>query len=244
MDENNHFENDFENEPRELYEDDVQEEPEYEEEEVSEKKVNVGKEIFEWVYTIVIALIIALAVKAFVFDVVRVDGPSMNPTLENSDRLIVTKLGYKPKQGDIIILDATYSKREQYIDMLEEHKGGALNVFEKLQMKFNLPSVLKTKYYVKRVIALPGQTVDIVDNKVYVDGQPLDEPYYSGETHKLDSGVTYPVTVQENCVFVMGDNRGNSTDSRSSTLGQVPYEAVFGKAQLRFWPLNSMGLLH
>lgn len=233
----------FEKESQELNEEEVYTEQEFEEE-TFEKKVNWGKEIFEWIYTIVIALIIALVVKSFVFDVVRVDGPSMNPTLQNNDRLIVTKLGYKPRQGDIIILDSTYSKRQQYIDELEKRSGHEQTIFEKLQMKFNLPATLKTKYYVKRVIALPGQTVDIIDNKVYVDGQQLDEPYYSGDTHKLDSGVVYPVTVQEDCVFVMGDNRGNSTDSRSSLLGQVPYEAVFGKAQLRFWPLGSIGLLH
>ena len=73
-----------------------------------DKKMNsVGKEIFEWFYTIAIALVIAFAIKAFLFDVVRVDGSSMFPTLENNDRLIVTKLGYEPKQGDIIILDSS-----------------------------------------------------------------------------------------------------------------------------------------
>ena len=66
---------------------------------------NLGREVWEWVYTIAIALVIAFVIKGFIFDIVRVDGPSMYPTLVNNDRLIITKLGYKPKQGDIIILD-------------------------------------------------------------------------------------------------------------------------------------------
>jgi signal peptidase I len=234
MDEN------FEYESNEEIEDNL-EETEFEE--LPEKKVNIGKEIFEWCYTIAIALIIAIVVKAFVFDVVRVDGPSMLPTLHDNDRLIVTKLGYKPKQGDIIILDSTHEKRQTYIDKVEESNGHKLTLTENIKLKLSMPKSLKTKYYVKRVIALPGQTVDIIDGNVYIDGSKLEEPYFDGFTQRLDSGVSYPVTVQENHVFVMGDNRGNSTDSRSSMLGQVPYEAVFGKAQLRFWPLNSINIL-
>lgn len=208
-----------------------------------EKTFSLGKEIFEWVYTIAIALIIAFVVKSFVFDVVRVDGESMYPTLMNSDRLIVTKLGYKPEQGDVIILDSSYVKREKYISQLEKQKGHEMTLTESLKFKLNTPKELKTKYYVKRVIALPGQTVDIHDGGVYVDGQLLDEPYYDGVTNKTDTSVKYPITVKEDCVFVMGDNRANSTDSRTSILGQVPYKAIFGKAQVRFWPLNTIGLV-
>lgn len=207
------------------------------------KKKSVGKEIFEWVYTIAIALVIAFAIKAFLFDVVRVDGSSMFPTLENNDRLIVTKLGYEPHQGDIIILDSSYKNREAYYDKLASSKGKEeLSSFDKLLNLKNLPSNLKKRYYVKRIIALPGQTVDLKDGKVYVDGEMLDEPYYSGLTQSIDSAVEYPLTVEEDMVFVMGDNRPHSKDSRSSELGQVPYDAVLGKAQLRIWPLNAIGV--
>lgn len=206
------------------------------------KPFNLGKEIFEWVYTIAIAVVIALLIKGFIFDVVRVDGSSMYPTLVDNDRLIVTKLGYKPQQGDIVILDSEYKNQQAYYDKIKEENGGDLSLFQKLAAKAQMPDNLKTRYYVKRVIALPGQTLDLKDGKVYVDGQLLDEPYYDGVTTSIDSSVTYPITVGEDMVFVMGDNRTRSKDSRSSELGQVPLEALLGRSQVRIWPLNDIGL--
>ena len=215
----------------------------------SEKEFNLGKEIWEWVYTIVIALVIALLIKAFVFDVVRVDGSSMYPTLVNNDRLIVTKLGYKPHQGDIIILDSRYKAREAVFDEMALAQGKEeLSQFTKMRLTFvaNLPfhkpSELEKKYYVKRIIGLPGQTIDLRGGKVYVDGEELDEPYYDGETTAIDPTVEFPITVEDDMVFVMGDNRPHSQDSRTSALGQVPIEAILGKSQIRIWPLGDMGI--
>ena len=174
---------------------------------------------------------------------VRVDGSSMFPTLVNNDRLIVTKLGYTPHQGDIVILDSTYKGREEYYDKVANNKGETkLSLTEKFTAWRGLPPSLKKRYYVKRIIALPGQTVDLQNGKVVVDGKVLDEPYYEGTTQSIDSSVQYPITVGENMVFVMGDNRPHSKDSRSSELGQVPYEALLGKSQIRIWPLNDIGL--
>ncbi|MCX7714826.1 MAG: signal peptidase I [Clostridia bacterium] len=205
---------------------------------------NLGREILEWVYTIAIALAITFIVKYFVFDVVRVDGPSMIPTLQNNDKLIVTKLGYKPKAGDIIILDSAYSKRHEYIESVEQAQGHEMTLFDKISFKLNTPSYLKERYYVKRIIALPGQTIDLdSEGHVLIDGQILNEPYYQGVTKPIDSKVSFPITVEEGKVFVMGDNRGVSKDSRSSELGQVPYEAILGKAEFRIWPLNSISVL-
>ena len=206
------------------------------------KDFNLAKEIWEWVYTLAIAIAIAMLIKVFIFDIVRVDGSSMFPTLVDNDRLIVTKLGYKPSQGDIIILDSTYKDREEYFDRLAEEKGKEkLSFVDKLITERSMPSSLKKKYYVKRVIGMPGQTVDLADGKVYIDGELLDEPYYDGTTTSIDATVEYPITVDENCVFVMGDNRNHSKDSRSSELGQVPYDAILGKSQIRIWPLNAIG---
>jgi len=203
---------------------------------------NLGKEIFEWIYTLVIALAIAFVIKGFIFDVVRVDGPSMESTLINNDRLIITKLGYTPKSQDIIILDSNYKSREKYYDTLEM-SGQKVNALSKTIDYFSLPTNLKKRYYVKRIIGLPGQTVDIVNGKVLVDGEILDEPYLDDNliTSITDSSVKYPVTVSEDCVFVMGDNRPHSKDSRSSDLGEVPIDAILGKSQFRIWPLNSIG---
>ena len=206
------------------------------------KEKSILKEIWEWVYTLAIAITIALLIKGFVFDVVRVDGSSMFPTLVDNDRLIVTKLGYTPHQGDIIILDSTYKNREEYYDRIATEEGKEeLSAIDKFLKKRDMPSSLKTKYYVKRIIALPGQTIDLVDGKVYVDGEELDEPYYNGTTVSIDPTVEYPVTVERDNVFVMGDNRNHSKDSRSSELGQVPYDAILGKSQVRIWPLNAIG---
>lgn len=206
-------------------------------------KKSIGREIFEWAYSIVIAVIIAFLIKGFLFDIVRVDGPSMSPTLLNNDRLIISKLPYDPETGDIVILDSNYTKREEYYDTMAMTEGkDELGVFRKLFEGFRLPESLNKIYYVKRIIATEGQTVDLIDGAVYVDGKKLDEPYYDGETYPTDSSVIYPVTVSEGCVFVMGDNRGNSLDSRASRLGEVDEDAILGKSQLRIWPINTLGL--
>lgn len=204
--------------------------------------MKILKEVWEWTYTILIAVAIAFVIKAFLFDIVKVDGQSMERTLQHGDRLIVTKLGYEPEQGDIIILDSTYKARERYFKEAALAEGKQeFGFFVKKIKYFSIPKELKRRFYVKRVIATPGQTVDIKDGKVYVDGEVLEEEYYKGETYPLGSSTEYPLMVEENTVFVMGDNRGNSTDSRSSALGLVPYEAVLGKAQIRFFPFNKIG---
>ncbi len=200
-------------------------------------------EVWEWTYTILIALVIVLLLKTFIFDIVRVDGPSMNPTLTHNDRLIVTKLGYTPKHGDIIILDSTHRERHSYYNVLAEESGkDSLNIFEMgYHYLTDMPKNLKSVYYVKRVIGLPGDEIDIRDGRVFLNGEILEEAYYDGYTTKTDLTVSYPVTVEEDCVFVMGDNRHNSKDSRASVLGQVPVDAVEGKAIFRLWPFSAIG---
>ena len=204
-------------------------------------KFDLKKELLEWLYTIVAAVAIVVVIKSFLFDLVVVDGPSMFPTLVNGDRLVVTKLGYKPDQQDIIVLDSTYKDRTEYYEEI-----GADSGLEKLVGYIKAPKNLKHRYYVKRIIAMPGQVVDInkADGKVYVDGKLLDEStYYNNITSTYDPKVEFPFTVSEDCVFVLGDNRPQSKDSRSSDLGEVPIDAIFGKCAVRLWPLTSIGLL-
>lgn len=201
---------------------------------------HILKEVWEWTYTIAIAVAVAMLFKCFLFDLVKVDGSSMDPTLHHADRLIVRKIGYKPEQGDIVILDSTYKAREAYYTQKAHQKGkDKLNAIEKFFT--DVPDSLEKRYYVKRIIALPGQTVDIKDGRVYVDGLILDEPYYKGITRPNNPSVSYPLTVSDNMVFVMGDNRGNSTDSRSPSLGLVPFDAIAGEAIFRLYPFGSMG---
>lgn len=206
------------------------------------KKKSVGREIFEWAYSIVIAVVIAFIIKGFLFDVVRVDGLSMYPNYDDNDRLIVTKLGYTPHQGDAIVLDSNYKKREAHFEALAEREGKEeLSWVRKTKERLTGSGDMRRVFYIKRVIATEGQTVDIRDGKVYIDGNEYSEPYISQETYITDASVVYPFTVSEDCVFVMGDNRGNSKDSRSSDLGEVPKSAILGKANFRIFPFNKIG---
>ncbi len=169
-------------------------------------KKSLQREVLEWVLSIVIAVVVALIIRNFVFTVVKVEGTSMVPTLQNNDRLIVWRLGYEPKEGDIIVL----------------HQKGE-------------------HPFIKRIIATEGQTVDINfrTHKVFVDGVELDEPYINQPTAETGD-VTFPVTVSEDSVFVMGDNRNNSRDSRFQSVGMVAEEDIIGKAIWRFFPLNNI----
>ena len=205
------------------------------------KTDKILREIWEWIYTIAIAFAIVFTIKAFLFDIVKVDGSSMFPTLVHGDRLIVTKLGYRPKAGDIVILDSTYKDREEYISA-KARKAGKDNYSYIEKLLLDIPDNLDKRFYVKRVIGLPGQTVDIKNGRVYIDGEILEEEYYKGVTNTTDPSVSFPLVVDEDTVFVMGDNRPNSIDSRFSDLGLVPYDALLGKAQVRIWPLSEISL--
>ena len=185
---------------------------EYDEEKPKAKKSAWLKEFYEWTQAIAIALVVALIINQFFFAIVQVEGDSMLPTLVNKQRLVVTKFLYKPEQHDIVIV-----------------KSEALG-----------------KHIVKRVIAVPGQEIDI-DSKtgdVYVDGVMLDEPYIKDKIHPLRVGsrYNYPIVVPEDTVFVMGDNRNNSQDSRS--IGVVKFDEIVGKASLRILPLDKFGGLY
>lgn len=189
-------------------------------EEITEtvKKFDVKKEIFEWVQAIVIAVIIAFVLRTFVLTLVKVQGESMEPTLQQSDRLYVNRFMYNPEKGDIIIFR---------------------------------PASDPKRPYVKRVIATEGDTVyiDFESGEVFVNGEVLNEPYILEPTHRNGSYITSlmengtyskenPIVVEKDKIFVMGDNRNNSKDSRE--IGQVPKDEIIGHALFRFWPLSNI----
>ncbi len=191
------------------------------EESVSDKQI-VEKEPFsfpEFIYDIVEMLALTTCTVLLVFAIICriaiVDGDSMNNTLYDGDVLIVSDLEYKPRCGDIVVF------------ALEDADGNA-------------------KSYVKRIIATGGQVIDIDFDtwEVTVDGKLLDESEYANFASKylVLSDYEYPLTVPEGHVFVMGDNRNNSLDSRSDDVGCVDERLIFGRVLCRVYPWNSMGI--
>ena len=168
----------------------------------SENKQKVKSEVVSWVKTFVIAVVIAIAVNAFVIVNAKVPSGSMERTIMTNDRIIAFRLSYKftqPERGDIVVF-----KYPDDRDVL----------------------------YVKRIIGLPGETVEMVDGIVYINGSKLDEDYL-----KEDAYGTYgPYTVPEGKYFMMGDNRNLSWDSRFWENTFVPLEDILGKGVFRYYP--------
>ena len=175
-------------------------------------KKKKAEDAFDWLESIVSALIVCILIFVFIGRTVCVIGSSMVPTLEEGDRLVISKLFFRPEYGDIVVL-----RKEVFADYP----------------------------IVKRVIATEGQTVDIdfEEGIVYVDGAALDEPYTNSPTNDREN-FDEPVTVPDGCVFVMGDNRNRSTDSRTDTIGCVDTRYIIGKAYFRLTPFDKFGKIY
>lgn len=203
------------------------------------------KNILEWIYCIIIAVVIAILIKYFVGTPTIVKQTSMWPTLEQNDRLILNRLprtfGKMPERGDIITFEAPSNNATGLL---------ATDIENPVAKYDNEPTTWWGKFiydvleigkesYIKRVIALPGEYVEIKEGKVYINGEKLDEPYLKDDVITEPTGVLNDFIVPENTVFAMGDNREGSKDCRA--FGCIPLEKIESKVVIRFWPLNKFG---
>lgn len=169
------------------------------------KKNNVKKEVFEWVKSIALAIIIAIIIKTFVFDTTYVLGYSMYPTLNEKDRLFTNKIIYlldEPERGDVVILDAPDDPDKDYI---------------------------------KRVIGIEGDIVEIKEGAVYLNQDKIDEGYIENGIDTLNE---LKIEVPKNEVFLLGDNRNEGSSKDSRYFGTVNIDNVHGKAFFRYFPFN------
>lgn len=203
------------------------------------------RNIIEWIVCIIIAIIIALVVRHYIGTPTIVQQKSMFPTLKQDERLWISRWGRTtkklPKKGDIITFEAPSitNVKQGEIDMsnpvaIYNYNPKGLSGFVYNVLELNKMS------YIKRVIGVPGDHIQIKDGSVYVNGEKLQEEYIqSGIVTDTGNGIFTDVIVPENTVYVLGDNRPKSTDSRC--FGCVPLEKIEGKVIIRFWPLSLWG---
>lgn len=181
------------------------------------EETSAVKEIFSWIFTIVIAVVAAMVIKNYVIINANIPSGSMEDTILPGDDIFGFRLAYTfsdPKRGDIVIFNAPDDPSEKYI---------------------------------KRVIGLPGETVTIEDAQVYINGEPLEEDYLKSATEADEVWTTnagpYEFKVPENSYLLLGDNRNGSSDARVWEHTYVSKDAIIGKAILRYYPFDRFGLV-
>ena len=170
------------------------------------------KEVFSTILYILVVLLGTWLIITFVGQRTHVSGESMENTLDDGDQLIVDKITYRFKDQER---------------------------FDIIVFPFHYK---ENTYYIKRIIGLPGETVQIADGLIYIDGEVLQESY--GREVIQDPGLAAePITLGEDEYFVLGDNRNQSSDSRDPSVGLIHRDEIVGRAWLRIWPLDSFGIL-
>ena len=193
-----------ENEIREVADNENQPQPKEE-----KPKKTLKQEIISWVVTLATAIVLALVIRTFIFEPIRVDGSSMADTLHNGEITFTFKTGYlfnDPQRQDVVI--CRYPNRKEY--------------------------------FVKRVMGIPGDTIAILGTTVYINGQPVEEPYLTAQRNRFDHTML-PITLGENEYFVMGDNRDNSNDSRNLTrVGPITRDMIVGHVKCVLFPFDAI----
>lgn len=201
------------------------------------------KNILEWIYCIVIAIILALLIKFFLGTPTVVKQYSMYPTYKPNDRLILNRLerSKMPKRGDVVTFEAPskniYGPGEYDLNNpVAKYAYQPINIFNKFT--YYVLEINKTSY-IKRVIAIEGDKVEIKDGNVYINNELLPEKYLAEGVKTEATGVFNNFIVPKGCVFLMGDNRSGSMDCRN--FGCIPVERIESKVVFRFWPFNKIG---
>jgi len=202
------------------------------------------KDILEWILCIVTAISAAIAFRYFIGAPTVVQHPSMYPTLVANQRLILNRthrmFGLELERGDIVTFIAP---SKMYTSKYDVDQSNPVAVYDEEERGFfenftyNVLDVNKLSY-IKRVIGLPGEVVEIAGGKVYINGEELDEPYLTDDVETISNAYSY-FTVPEGYVFLMGDNRTKSADCRD--FGCIPLDKIEGKASFRFWPISEFG---
>ena len=180
----------------------------------------------------IVALAVAIVLKTFVVQAFFIPSGSMEPTLEPGDRVLVQKVVYGPDRGDVIVFSDPQGRPGPDRGII----GGFVHWLSST-LGIERP---EHEDFIKRVIGLPGETVELRDGRLFVDGVRIREPYLKGAVDTRDYG---PVKVPEGALFVLGDNRLNSNDSRFG-LGFVPVDSVVGRAFAIVWPPSRVGWIH
>ena len=205
------------------------------------------KDAIEWIICIIIAIVIALLVRYYIGTPTVVESISMEPTLHEGQRLWISRWGrttkQMPERGDIITFEQpsqvtpTSAEDVDQTNPIAKYENEPQSLWDKF-IYYGLE--INKRSYIKRVIALPGEHVQIKDGYVYINGERLQEDYLpDGVVTDMLTGVYDDFIVPENTVFAMGDNRPNSLDCRA--FGCIPLEKIEGTLSFRFWPLNLFG---
>jgi signal peptidase I len=205
-----------------------------------EPPLSASRTLRELPVLLVAAGVIAFLIKTLVAQAFYIPSGSMLPQLQINDRVVVSKVSYKlhpPHRGDIVVFDAPRAaspnipqpKRSPVARFIRSI-GTGVGVIQ--------PS---TEEFIKRVVGLPGESVDVKDGRVWINGHELVEPYLPRGTITLPNGAHFPITVPKGDLWVMGDNRGNSSDSRF--FGPIPSSTVVGRTIVRVWPPSKASFL-